>query len=82
MGLTATSFSSCKNQPAADLSNPFFQEYNTPFQVPPFETIMAKHYMPAFEKGMEEGRKDIEKLVKNSEEPTFDNTIGALDKAG
>jgi len=82
MGLTATSFSSCKNQPAADLSNPFFQEYNTPFQVPPFETIMAKHYMPAFEKGMEEGRKDIEKLVKNTEEPTFDNTIGALDKAG
>lgn len=82
MGLTATSFSSCKNQPEADKSNPFYQEYNTPFQVPPFETIMAKHYMPAFEKGMEEGRKDIEKLVKNSEEPTFDNTIGALDKAG
>jgi len=82
MGLTATTFSSCKNKPEADLSNPFYQEYNTPFQVPPFETIMAKHYMPAFEKGMEEGRKDIEKLVKNSEEPTFDNTIGALDKAG
>ena len=38
--------------------------------------------MPAFEKGMDEGRKDIEKLVKNTEEPTFDNTIGALDKAG
>lgn len=82
MGLTATTFSSCKNQPEADLSNPFYKEYNTPFQVPPFEQIMAKHYMPAFEKGMEEGRKDIEKLVKNSEEPTFDNTIGALDRAG
>jgi peptidyl-dipeptidase Dcp len=82
MGLTATSFSSCKNQPEADKSNPFYQEYSTPFQVPPFETIMAKHYMPAFEKGMEEGRKDIEKLVKNTEEPTFDNTIGALDRAG
>ena len=38
--------------------------------------------MPAFEKGMDEGRKDIEKLVKNTEEPTFDNTIGALDRAG
>jgi len=82
MGLTATSFSSCKNQTDTDLSNPFFSEYNTPFQVPPFEKIMAKHYMPAFEKGMEEGRKDIEKLVKNSEEPTFENTIAALDKAG
>ncbi len=71
MGMTATTFSSCKNQPEADKSNPFFQEYNTPFQVPPFEKIMVKHYMPAFEKGMDEGRKDIEKLTRNSEEPNF-----------
>ena len=38
--------------------------------------------MPAFERGMEEGRKDIESLIKNREEPNFENTIGALDKAG
>lgn len=38
--------------------------------------------MPAFEKGMEEGRKDIQSLIKNREEPNFENTIGALDKAG
>jgi peptidyl-dipeptidase Dcp len=43
---------------------------------------MAKHYMPAFEKGMTEGRKDIQNLVKNQAEPDFDNTIRALDKAG
>ena len=43
---------------------------------------MAKHYMPAFEKGMEEGRKDIGNLLLNQEEPNFENTIGALDKAG
>jgi peptidyl-dipeptidase Dcp len=82
MGLTAFSFTSCKNQPEANKNNPFFSDYNTPFNVPPFEKIMAKHYMPAFEKGMEEGRKDIEQLIKNDEEPDFENTIGALDRAG
>ena len=82
MGLSGLVLSSCKNQSGADKINPFFSEYNTPFNVPPFEKIKAKHYMPAFEKGMNEGRKDIENLVKNQVEADFDNTIGALDKAG
>jgi peptidyl-dipeptidase Dcp len=82
MGLSGLVLSSCKNQSGADKINPFFSEYNTSFNVPPFEKIKAKHYMPAFEKGMNEGRKDIENLVKNQAEPDFDNTVGALDKAG
>jgi len=73
---------SCKNDAGVDKSNPFFSEFDTPFNVPPFEKIMARHYMPAFDKGMEEGRKEIEKLLKNREEPTFANTIEALDRAG
>lgn len=73
---------SCKNEPAVDMSNPFFSEYNTPFNVPPFEKIMAKHYMPAFEKGFVDGRKDIEAIASNKEEPTFENTVVALDKSG
>jgi len=82
VGLSGLVLSSCKNQSEADKINPFFSEYNTPFNVPPFEKIKSKHYMPAFEKGMNEGRKDIEALVKNQAEPDFDNTIGVLDKAG
>ncbi len=81
-GLSGLIFNSCKNQPEVDKTNPFFSEYNTPFNVPPFEKIMAKHYMPAFEKGMAEGRLDIKNIVKNLKEPDFDNTVGALDKAG
>ncbi len=73
---------SCKNGGGVDKNNPFFSEFDTPFNVPPFEKIMAKHYMPAFEKGMEEGREEIENLIKNKEEPTFANTIEALDRAG
>ena len=74
--------SSCKNEPEVDNSNPFFSEYNTPFNVPPFEKIMAKHYMPAFEKGISEGKADIKAIVSNREEPSFENTIAALDKSG
>jgi len=73
---------SCKNDTGVDKSNPFFSEFDTPFNVPPFEKIMARHYMPAFDKGMEEGRKEIEELLKNRKEPTFANTIEALDRAG
>jgi len=72
----------CKTQQPVDTSNPFFSVYNTPFGVPPFEKIMAKHYVPAFEKGMTEGRADIEKIVKNKEKPTFENTILAMDNSG
>jgi peptidyl-dipeptidase Dcp len=81
-GLLMITLAGCKNQPAVDRNNPFFSEYNTPFSVPPFEKIMAKHYMPAFEKGMNEGRVDIEKIVNNKSEPTFINTIEEYDKAG
>lgn len=73
---------SCKNEPPVDKTNPFFSEFNTPFNIPPFEKIMARHYMPAFEKGMDEGRSDLQQIIKNREEPTFENTIEALDKSG
>jgi peptidyl-dipeptidase Dcp len=81
-GLVAILAYSCKDEPKTDMTNPFFSEYKTPFDVPPFEKIMAKHYMPAFEKGMEDCKKEIEILLKNSNEPDFDNTISALDKSG
>jgi len=74
--------SGCTKKAGKDLSNPFFSEYNTPFNVPPFEKIMAKHYMPAFEKGIEEGRDDIAKIVTGKDIPTFENTIEAYDRAG
>lgn len=80
--LAAALFAGCKQKPAVDSSNPFFTEWTTPFGVPPFEKIMARHYVPAFEQGMKEGRADIQKLLKNKEKPTFENTIVAFDRAG
>lgn len=74
---------SCKQQKSMNNnSNPFFMDYNTPFNVPPFEKIMAKHYLPAFEQGMAEGREDLKKIIENKQNPDFKNTIEPLDRMG
>ncbi|MEM9103041.1 MAG: M3 family metallopeptidase [Pseudomonadota bacterium] len=63
-------------------SNPFFQDYKTPFEIPPFESISVEHYKPAFEKGMADEILEVEKITKNSETATFDNTIVAMERTG
>jgi peptidyl-dipeptidase Dcp len=73
---------SCTNQPETDMNNPFLKEYDTPFGVPPFDKIHAKDFMPAFERGMADERKELAELLKNRQEPTFENTIEPYDKMG
>jgi peptidyl-dipeptidase Dcp len=63
-------------------SNPFFTDYSTPFKTPPFNLIKNEHYLPAFKKGMDDQKKEIDVIINNSQEPTFLNTIDALDKTG
>ena len=62
--------------------NPFFTKYSTPYGIPPFEQIKAEHYKPAFIKGMEEQKKEIDAIVKNKRQADFENTIAALDRSG
>jgi peptidyl-dipeptidase Dcp len=62
--------------------NPLLTEWNTPFETPPFNEIKTEHYLPAFEKAIELHNKEINKIVKNTEEPTFKNTIEALEYSG
>jgi len=82
MGLSLLVLNSCSKNKKAATDNPFLNDYNTPFNVPPFERIMAKHYMPAFEIGMTEARAEIEAIIRDRQEPDFVNTIEALDKSG
>ncbi|WKZ69441.1 MAG: M3 family metallopeptidase [Melioribacteraceae bacterium] len=63
----------------AQNSNPFFEKWDTPFGTPPFDKISLDHYLPAFEKGIEEQNAVIESIVNNSDEPTFENTIVELE---
>ena len=62
--------------------NPFFSEFDTPFQVPPFDKIQVEHYLPAFKEGMEQQNMEIEAIVNNPETPTFENTIEAIENTG
>ena len=62
--------------------NPFLNEYETPFKIPPFESIKFSHYEPAFEIGMAEHREEIDKIANNQSEPTFENTLEALEGSG
>lgn len=80
----AALLSSCGSQgKQAEIGgNPFFTEYTTPFQVPPFDLIKMEHYKPAFLQGMEEQKGEIEAIVNNPEPATFQNTIAALDQSG
>ncbi|RPH29192.1 MAG: M3 family peptidase [Bacteroidales bacterium] len=71
----------CKQQEEKS-SNPFFGEFNTPFNVPPFDKIDTSHYLPAFIKGIEENQVEIDAIVNNAEAPTFENTIYTLDQSG
>lgn len=71
---------SCTNGPTAGSSNPLLSEFNTPFQVPPFDKIMAKDYLPALVQVLTDSRKGIEAIISDNSEPTFENTVTALDR--
>lgn len=62
--------------------NPLLAEWDTPFGIPPFEKIKIEHYMPAFVEAMAQHKAEIDSIVNNTEEPTFENTIVAYDNAG
>jgi len=76
--------SSCNQpkQPARDMNNPFFKEYATPFQVPPFNEIKLEHFAPAIDAGIADQLTEIKAITDNKEEPNFDNTIKAFDQSG
>ncbi|MGD9021566.1 MAG: dipeptidyl carboxypeptidase II, partial [Lysobacterales bacterium] len=63
-------------------SNPFFQDSPLYMNYPQFDKIEIAHYVPAFDKGMEEQLAEIQAIVDQSEAPTFDNTLVPLEKSG
>ena len=62
--------------------NPFYSEYDTPHQTVPFNKIKIEHYEPAIMEGIKQHEAEVEAIINNPEEPTFENTIVALEYAG
>ena len=75
-GVALALISSCK------MENPFLTESTAPFGAPQFDKIKTEHYLPAFEAGIAEAKAEIDAIVANQEEPTFENTIEAMEYAG
>ncbi|MFC0656429.1 M3 family metallopeptidase [Mongoliitalea lutea] len=75
-------FACGQSEEKSDMNNPFFEAYNTPFEVPPFDKIENAHFAPALREGIKEHQAEIDAIVANTEEPTFANTIEALENAG
>lgn len=67
---------------AAAEGNPFLSAYNTPFQTPPFDRIQITHYLPAVQEGIKRHQAEIDAIVGNAKDATFENTIVALDRSG
>ena len=64
----------CSSNPMKN--NPLLQEYDTPFQTPPFDQIKTEHFMPAVREAMEQNRAEIDALVNNQAAIVFSN-VGA-----
>ena len=63
-------------------NNPFLEEWNTPYGIPPFEKIQLTDYIPAVKAGIEEQNKELEAILNNQEAPTFENTVAAYELSG
>src|SRR5712691_9312394 len=63
-------------------TNPFLSPSPLPFQAPPFDKIKDADYQPAIEEGMKRQIAEIEVIANNPDNPTFDNTIVAMERTG
>ncbi|MGM9838431.1 MAG: M3 family metallopeptidase [Paludibacteraceae bacterium] len=62
--------------------NPLLTEQNTPYGVPAFDKVKPEHYIPAFKEAIAQNKAEIQAIIANLDEPTFVNTIVALDRSG
>jgi peptidyl-dipeptidase Dcp len=60
------------------MENPLLQ----PFDLTPFSRIETAHFKPAFEKALQQARAEVDAIAENTDPPTFENTVAALDYAG
>ena len=64
------------------MSNPLLTKSTLPYSAPQFDKIENQHYIPAFKQAIADAKAEIDSIVNNPDEPTFENTIEALEYAG
>ena len=76
-GAALALITSCSN-----MENPLLTESTAPFGAPQFDKIKTEHYIPAFDAAIAEAKAEIDAIVANPDEPTFENTIEAMEYSG
>src|SRR3972149_1198288 len=66
----------------ARVNNPLLERWTTPFEVPPFDRVRTEHFTPAFDRAFADNLKEIAAIAGNKAQPTFANTIDALERSG
>ena len=64
------------------MHNPLLQKFNTRYTTAPFSQLKNEHFKPAFKEAIRKAKVEINKIANNTEQPTFENTIEALDFSG
>ena len=78
LSTVALAAAGCANQN----KNPLLEEFDTPFGIAPFAQITIEDYREAMLQGMAEQKAEIEAIIASTDEPSFANTIAALDQSG
>lgn len=71
-----------KSEDEMSTENPLFSESTLPYGAPDFSKLNDHHYKPALLKGIEEQKNAVQAIANSEEEPTFENTVLALEKSG
>ncbi|WP_448221469.1 M3 family metallopeptidase [Gordonia iterans] len=67
---------------ADDAVNPVLADSGLPYDLPDFATISDEDFLPAYDVALAEHLAEVEAIASNSEPPTFDNTLAALEASG
>ncbi|MCO4304399.1 M3 family metallopeptidase [Riemerella anatipestifer] len=75
-----------KTKTSADIpvpaGNPFLEKSKLQYQAPEFDKIKDEHFKPAFDYGLKVQELEVQKISENTEAPTFENTVLALENSG
>ena len=67
---------------ACNTTNPLIEGWDTPYGIPDFNAVKECHYLPAVEAGIAQQQAEIDAIIANTEEPTFENVVAAYEKSG
>ena len=64
------------------MTNPFFEDWTALYGAPPLDRVAPEHFAPAYDRALAEHTAEIAAIAENSDPPSFENVVVALEKSG